>query len=93
MERREDLLEVQRYRRAQAAFAMFNAGPAHVSGVGPGVWAGPVLGLLVALVLCAVGPVVEVVTKAPASPGTAVPGVPSPAAPEVHQEGRAGVEH
>lgn len=80
MDRKEDLLEAQRYRRTQAATAMFGVAPVHVPQSGPGPWAGPVLGLLLAGALCVVGPVKDVVTKTPPSSGPVAPVV-TPATP------------
>lgn len=85
MDRKEDLLEAQRYRRTQAAVAMFGAVPAHVPQTGPGPWAGPVWGLLLAGALCAVGPVVDAVTKVPPSSGPVTPATSTPGAPVSHE--------
>ena len=83
MERKEDLLEAQRYRRTQCARAMFGVTPAHALHTGPGPWAGPVLGLIVAALLSLVSPVMGLVSQAPSSPVQAPsPSVPvAPAAP------------
>lgn len=82
MERREDLLEAQRYRRAQCADAMFGVGPAHALYTGPGPWVGVVLGLLVAGVLGAADPVIGVMTQRPATSAPAAPPAPQ-VAPDV----------
>lgn len=68
MDRKEDLLEAQRYRRTQVAAAMFGADPSHVPQTGPGPWGGFVLGVLVAGALCAFGPVIAIVTESAPAP-------------------------
>ncbi|WP_110240569.1 hypothetical protein [Nocardioides gilvus] len=85
VQRREDLLEAQRYRRTQAAHAVFAVGRAHATYTGPGPWAGPVLGLLVAGVLCAAGPVIDVVTQTPPTSAPVAPVTP-PIPPEAREQ-------
>jgi len=88
VERKEDLLEAQRYRRTQCARAMFGVTPAHAMHTGPGPWAGPVLGLLVAALLSLAGPVMGVVTQAPTPSVPAAPAAPAtaPAVPQVSEQ-------
>lgn len=88
MERKEDLLEAQRYRRTQCARAMFGVTPAHAMHTGPGPWAGPVLGLLLAALLSLVGPVMGVVTQAPSPSVPPAPAAPAtaPAVPQVSEQ-------
>lgn len=88
MERKEDLLEAHRYRRTQCARAMFGVTPAHAMHTGPGPWAGPVLGLLLAALLSLVGPVMGVVTQAPSPSVPPAPAAPAtaPAVPQVSEQ-------
>lgn len=100
MERKEDLLEAQRYRRTQCARAMFGVTPAHAMHTGQGPWAGPVLGLLLAALLSLVGPVMGVVTQAPspsvppapAAPATA-PAVPQVSEPDIQGKDGSDAQH